>query len=110
MAWAGQMIDEGLAQGIEDNTGLVDDAMSSLNTDVAADLTAPQSMEYSPSSTGSYDSKIDALISLLTDYLPAMANGSNVSVTLEGDAEGLFEVVKNQNKIYKRMNGESAFA
>jgi hypothetical protein len=54
------------------------------------------------------DSKIDSLMSLLDTYLPVLADGMNV--TLEGGAEKIFNVVKNENKIYKRMNGQSAFA
>ena len=34
----------------------------------------------------------------------------NANIVLEGDAEGLFRVVRDQNKIYKRMSGQSAFA
>lgn len=41
----------------------------------------------------------------------AMSQGSqNVNVTLEGDAEGLFRVVRQQNRIYKNSTGNSAFA
>lgn len=41
----------------------------------------------------------------------AMGGGQNVTVnvTLQGDADGLFEVVQNKNNQYKRVNGHSAF-
>lgn len=43
--------------------------------------------------------------------MSAMSQGSqNVNVTLEGDAEGLFRVVRQQNRIYKNSTGNSAFA
>ncbi len=43
--------------------------------------------------------------------MSAMSQGSqNVNVVLEGDAEGIFRVVRQQNKIYKNSTGSSAFA
>lgn len=47
---------------------------------------------------------------LLAQYLPLLERSTSVNVSLEGDAQGLFNAVKGQNKIYKRMYGESAFA
>ena len=107
MAYAGEMIDEGLAGGITDNQGLVDNAITSLSD------SATSSLEISPS-YGSFateqDDRVDQLISLLNNYLPAIASGENMNLTLEGDAAGLFNLVRRENKVYKRMNGESAFA
>lgn len=107
MAYAGEMIDEGLAGGITDNQGLVDNAITSLSD------SATSSLEISPS-YGSFateqDDRVDQLISLLNNYLPAIASGENMNLSLEGDAAGLFNLVRRENKVYKRMNGESAFA
>ena len=107
MAYAGERIDEGLAGGITDNQGLVDNAITSLSD------SATSSLEISPS-YGSFateqDDRVDQLISLLNNYLPAIASGENMNLTLEGDAAGLFNLVRRENKVYKRMNGESAFA
>lgn len=108
LVWAGEMLDEGLAKGINDNADLVDDAISDLNERASAELTlAPEYGEVNASAMTT-DEKLDTLLNLLTEYLPMM--GQNVSVTLEGDAEGLFNAVRAQNKIYTKMNGESAFA
>lgn len=110
MAWAGEMVDEGFAQGIEDNAGLVDDAMSDLSGSATAELMTPSNQNYElGSGQGAAGSQIDALMALLSEYLPQIAS-SQTNVVLEGDAEGLFSVMQAQNKIYKRMNGESAFA
>ena len=49
------------------------------------------------------------LYNLLSTYLPLLERQANINVSLEGDAQGLFNVVRNQNRIYKRMNGASAF-
>lgn len=43
--------------------------------------------------------------------MSAMSQGSqNVNVVLEGDAEGIFRVVRQQNRIFKNSTGASAFA
>ena len=41
----------------------------------------------------------------------ALGNGQNVTVnvTLQGDADGLFNVVQSKNNQYKKINGHSAF-
>lgn len=110
MMWAGQMLDEGLASGIEDNTSLVNSAITELGDEAAAQLQIQPSLgELTPASTNAQGASIDRLIALMEQYLPAIANGET-RVVLEGDAEGLFNVVRDQNKIYRRMNGESAFA
>lgn len=107
-AWAGQMIDEGWAGGIQNNADLVEDAVSDLSDDVATELQmSPVVGSGAAMSEQTTDSRIDRLIQLMEEYLPQMAENR---VVLEGDAESFFTVMQNQNKIYKRMNGESAFA
>lgn len=111
-AWAGQMIAEGLAGGISDNTDLVDDAITDLGQSAAAQLEmTPQFGDITPvTGASTQQSSLDRLLALMEEYLPQLADGSNVNVTLEGDAEGLFNVMRDQNRVYRRMNGESAFA
>ena len=111
-AWAGQMIDEGFAGGITDNADLVDDAITDLGQSAAAQLEmTPQFGDITPvTGASSQQSSLDRLLALMEEYLPQLADGSNVNVTLEGDAEGLFNVMRDQNRVYRRMNGESAFA
>ena len=110
MEWGGKMIDEGLAGGIYKNQDLVDDAMSSLNETAMSQFQTEMSMtpNYKPVAGQNSDSKVDSLLSLLEEYLPELADG--MRVTLEGDADGLFNVVRDKNKVFKRMNGQSAFA
>ena len=104
MAYAGEMIDAGLATGITDNTDMIDSAVDKLNAGTIGGFTKSYNFEDNSSSD------LSTLIALLSNYLPQIASGENMSLTLEGDAQGLFNVVRKQNKIYKRMNGESAFA
>lgn len=110
-AWAGQMIDEGFAGGITDNADLVDDAITDLGESAVTQLEmTPSFGELTPvSASSSQQSSLDRLLALMEEYLPQLAD-SNVNVTLEGDAEGLFNVMRNQNRVYRKMNGESAFA
>ena len=111
MAYAGQMIDEGLAGGIEKNADLVDDAMGMLNKSTVSQLQTEMNVSSgTTASSQGLEGKIDTLYSLLDTYLPVLADGTNIRVALEGDAQGIFNVVRNENKVYKRMNGESAFA
>lgn len=108
MMWAGQMIDEGFAGGIEDHSDIVDDAITDLGDSATAQLTMAPSIGDMSVTGESEDSKLDRLLALMAEYLPQIASGQQV--VLSPDAEGLFNVVQTQNKIYKRMNGESAFA
>ena len=108
-AEAGKYIDEGWAIGLEKNADLVTDAISDISDDAAMQLqTSPTISQSSSYGIESTESRLDRLIGLMEQYLPGI--GGQVNVVLEGDAEGLFNVMQDQNKIYKRMNGESAFA
>lgn len=109
-AWGGEMIAEGFAGGISDNADLVEDAVGNLGDAATAELMmSPSYGNITSSTTDATGSKLDRLLALMDEYLPQLVEGQT-RVVLEGDAEGLFNVVQNQNKIYKRMNGESAFA
>lgn len=103
----GIWIPAGVAEGIEDGMGVLDNAMSDMTSDIVPD---PMSMvtSYSPASASTTQGS--QLYGLLSKYLPMIAEGGNVNVSLEGDAQGVFNLVRQQNKIYKRMSGESAFA
>lgn len=93
MAYAGEMIDEGLASGIIDNRGLVDNAMNALGNTVLA------SLEVSPSISGfesDQDNRIDTLIDMLSTYLPTIASGENQKVVIEADAGRMFRVMQRE--------------
>lgn len=107
-AWAGEMIDLGWAGGITDNADVVNDAISDLNQEAADQLQMSSDIGDVDATVSGSDSKIDRLLALMEEYLPQLADAQRV--VLEGDAEGLFNVVRAQNKVYTRMNGESAFA
>lgn len=103
----GIWIPAGIAEGIEDGMGMVDTAMSDMTSDIIPDS---MNMVTSYNPTSASTTQGSQLYGLLSTYLPMIAEGGNVNVALEGDAQGLFNLVRQQNKIYKRMSGESAFA
>ena len=108
----GKWIPAGIAEGIDEGMGVLDDAMESMSADMvdsSVNATLSGDVAYSGSDFKE-DADIGGLYELLNNYLPMIATGENMSISLEGDAEGIFNMVKRQNKIYKRMNGESAFA
>lgn len=108
----GQWLPKGMAVGIEANADAVTSAMDDLANETlntGANITsdfAKQNYSYSAPNVSSNDRLID----LLTEYLPIIASGQNVNVTLEGDAENLFSAIQKQNNIYRKQNGSSAFA
>lgn len=83
---------EQMAQGIEDNTWRVEQAISGTATVMANDTKA----DYSPI-TGRLDSLIGATA------------GQTVNVVLQGDAAGLFKAVRQQNNIFTKATGRGAF-
>ena len=103
----GVWIPAGVAEGIEDGMGVLDNAMADMTSDIIPDPTSMVS-SYNPASASTTQGS--QLYGLLSKYLPMIAENGETPVVLEGDAQGLFNLVRQQNKVYKRMSGESAFA
>ncbi len=108
----GENIDKGLANGINGGQSAVTSAMNDLNNSVLGDISANANVAYDGGySTRSVASTNDnSVYGLLAQYLPYLAQGSNVTVTLEPNADGLFTIVKKANNDYKKQTGRSAFA
>lgn len=85
---------EQMAAGIADNTWRVENAISG-TAGVIAGATDPA--DYSPI-TGRLDSLIGAA-----------SAGQQVNVILQGDAAGVFKLVRSQNQIYQKSTGRSGF-
>lgn len=81
---------KGLSEGINQNIGMLDKPMNNL-----ASAMVP---------TNGMGDKLDGIKGAIGNM------NTNVNVTLEGDAQGLFRMVKTQNGKAKRMTGRSAFA
>lgn len=107
----GEFLDEGLADGINASADVVGDAMNGLATDMNSNISTevtsvPSNATYRTS--GSYSAK-DEVVRLLAQYLPIIADKDAV-IEINADADGMFEMVRRQNQIFKKSNGYSAFA
>lgn len=83
-----------MAAGIADNTWRVENAISGTAGAIAG---ATDPADYSPI-TGRLDSLIGAA-----------SSGRQVNVILQGDAAGVFKLVRSQNQIYQKSTGRSGF-
>ena len=96
------------AEGITDNIGVVEGALDDMASAVKEDVTASANVNYSPAGEIATSSN-DGLYGLLAEYLPMLADRGDVQVTLAGDADGLFRLMRNENQDYMRRTGQSAF-
>lgn len=96
MYYAGEMVDLGFANGIKDNQGIVDKAMSSITPDAVSSLQTQLSVNGSMSGSSTLENKIDNLFALLGTYLPEIADG-HVQIELDGDAGRLFRLMQRES-------------
>lgn len=106
----GQWIPAGVAVGVEDGMGVLDKAMGDMTSEMMSASVDPTIVGGSYYASDIDNDPATGLYNLLAEYLPIIASGENMNLSLEGDAAGLFNLVRRENKVYKRMNGESAFA
>lgn len=96
----GDSIGEGLEKGIDRSMKGV---VKTLND------TLPNEKNVKVASMGNYsemnNNNINQLANLLTQYLPQLATNTNVNVSLEGDAKGIFRVVKQENTRIVKSTG-----
>lgn len=76
--YIGEMYDAGIAQGISGGRSLINDAISDLSTDSFSGLSASNNFDFRASEED--DEKLDALLSLLSRYLPQIAEKEGVNV------------------------------
>ena len=96
------------ADGINENIGVVEGALDNMANAVKEDVTASANVSYSPAGAVASNTN-DGLYGLLAEYLPMLADKGDVQVTLAGDADGLFRLMRNENQDYMRRTGQSAF-
>ena len=104
------------AQGIKDNTDVITDQVAKsfdFGNTIQKDI-ADSEMQTAPAYTAQpadlVESDNSGLYEIMAKYLPLIAEGGNTTVSLEGDAVGLFNLVRRQNGVFTRANGRSAFA
>lgn len=76
--YIGEMYDAGIAEGISGGRSLINDAISDLSTDSFSGLSASNNFDFRASEED--DEKLDALLSLLSRYLPQIAEKEGVNV------------------------------
>lgn len=102
------------AKGIRDNEDLVTSQMAksfdfkdAVSNNIYTDVMAsPRLGDVAP--TGNMDTA--GLYDIMSKYLPMIAENGGTNVSLEGDAAGIFNLVRKQNSVFTRANGRSAFA
>ena len=96
----GRWIPAGIAEGIQQNLGTLMNTVSAMDgMTLATSVNAVRS--YKPAQT--YDST-----SALANALQSRENVA-VNVVLQGDAAGVFKLVRNQNNVFSKSTGRSAF-
>ena len=105
------------AKGIKDNEGTVS-AQIAKSFDFSGQMQA-QALESVASTSPIYTAQELAptgnmtnpeVLNLMSKYLPMIAENGGTNISLEGDAAGIFNVVRKQNSVFAKANGRSAFA
>lgn len=78
MFYAGEMIDAGLAKGINDNTKMVENAIDSLSNKAVANLSVATNYGAPAQSSSERDAQMDAVITMLGNYLPIIAEKQGI--------------------------------
>ena len=89
-----------MTKGIDENMYKVQDSMNQL-----ANTLVPQTNVNVNYNDSGVTSRLDTINDSLSNQQPVP-----VQVVLEGDARGVFNLVRNQNTIFEKSTGMSAFA
>lgn len=93
----GRWIPAGIAEGIEEGMGLLNDAMSVMDKTMLIDAQATAGSLQMMSADPETSSNDGSLYQLLATYLPQIARGGNVNITLDGDAGRLFRLMQRES-------------
>lgn len=112
----GKYIPEGIAEGISGNTQPVTSAMNDLankttgtiSGQLQSTVSSNASVQSRQVSSGVSASGSD-LYALVARYLPAIAAGGNVNVTLEGDVKKLFTAMRRESVAYSARTGIATY-
>lgn len=77
MAYGGEMIDAGLAQGILENKGMIENAVDSVNVATASAFNLNPEYDFAQAEQ---DNKMDLLLAMLSTYLPEIAEKQGVDI------------------------------
>ena len=77
MAYGGEMIDAGLAQGILENKGMIENAVDSVNVATASAFNLNPEYDFAQTEQ---DNKMDLLLAMLSTYLPEIAEKQGIDI------------------------------
>lgn len=104
----GQWIPAGIAEGINEGMSALDDAMVGMEMSISPDQMQGVTA-YSPTSqTVTGQGAINQVYSLLAQYLPVIASGENVSVSVDVDGAQLYRVMKREERRNTQLVGVMA--
>lgn len=103
----GKMIPLGIAQGMENEMGVVDDTIKAMTTGMV-DMGVSASVSQQVMMGTSQADPIAAITSLLSTYLPVIASGENQHIYLEGDAGRLFRLMQRESVRNTQIVGTNA--
>lgn len=94
------------AKGLEDSESVLQKQMAETFTPPTLTDDTANSASYAP-----YNAGVDAsgIYQLLAQYLPLLGQETNVNVSLEGDADGLFRTIRNEASRFAKSTGYSPF-
>lgn len=105
MEYAGEMIDEGLAIGITDNTGIAEKAATAMSDSIASALT---DTSFSRNYTVQNRQTDSELYRLIATYLPMIAD-KDLVVTVGQDDSNIFKSTQRQAASFTKRTGQPAF-
>lgn len=100
----GQWIPAGIAEGIQSGMKDLDKTVDSMTSDMLDSVNVSGTMDMV--TTG--DTAIGSLYSLLAEYLPMIARGERVNITLEGDMGRLFKAMQRESIRNTQLVGTGA--
>lgn len=105
----GQWIPAGIAEGIENGMGVLNSAVDDMTSQVlGTTVDAMVTGDVAYNGNNIQPEADHALYDLLATYLPLIASGENVNVTLEGDAGRLFKLMQRESIRNTQLVGKNA--
>ena len=112
----GEYTTEGFDKGMQDfGVGAMEDVQNAMDEISGMSATVDAIGSSATLSTDvnlaapSRSADMNAIESLLQRYLPMLENGTNVNVSLQGDAQGLFRTVRKEVNQFTKSTGNSPF-
>ena len=104
----GKWIPAGIAEGIEQGMGVLDRAVDDMTADMLSTTLNPSMVQNYAPQAANVSSDLSGLINLLQTYLPQIAAGDNVNISLEGDAGRLFRLMQRESRRNTELVGVNA--